>query len=458
MNRQHHITGQLPASALICYLFLLFIAGCKPFEPEQLMIIKTGNVSEVGVSTCFVQGEILDIGKSGITQHGFVWSDLPDPTIETAMFNQLGSASGPGIFEYQITGLTPSTIYHVRSYARGGGEVIFGDPKTFETMEGKIPTVETYPPIEDELTSYSAICGGEITDDGGSPVMQRGVCWSNHPGPTLEDEHTREGEGAAQFSSTMESLEPGTRYFVRAYATNQVGTGYGDQIDFVTVWDNTYVSDIEGNEYPTVQIGELVWTAMNIRSTKYSDGTPIPLVEEENDWAAMSDVFKAYCYYNNDHALGEMDGALYTWAAATNGHPGSNDVPSGVQGVCPAGWHLPSDEEWKMFEMILGMNEDEVNGFEYRGAGQGGKLKETVNWTEPNEGATNESGFNARPSGSRETIGRFGNYGTSTDYWTSTGSGEAAAFFRRLSSEAGEIFRSGEPVKKGFSVRCVKNY
>lgn len=457
MNRQTPSLIQVPISAFIWFFLLLSAGACRPFEPEQLVIIKTGNVSEVGVTSFKAHGEILDTGENGISQHGFIWSDQPDPDFPYTNYDELGPAQGPGTFSDDFDGLSPGTIYYVKAYAVTTDLTVYGPQVSFETQMGFPPTVSTKPAIE--ITPYSAISGGQISDDGGVPVMTRGVCWATHREPTIENSFTSNGEGPGEFVSTLESLEPYTTYHLRAYATNEIGTGYGEEILFMTLWNGTPVFDFEGNEYPTVQIGNLIWTVRNIRSTKYSDGIPISLVEDDLDWAAMSDNFKAYCYYNNDPVNAEKDGALYTWSAATNGHPDSHEVPSGVQGVCPAGWHLPSDEEWKAFEMMLGMNEDEVNAVDnWRGSGQGGKLKETINWTEPNVGAENEFGFNARPSGYRESIGRYGGYGTSTDYWTSTESGEGLAVFRRLSSTSDGIFRSGEPVKKGFSVRCVKDY
>ncbi|KPJ98607.1 MAG: hypothetical protein AMJ60_07710, partial [Desulfobacterales bacterium SG8_35] len=136
-----------------------------------------------------------------------------------------------------------------------------------------------------------------------------------------------------------------------------MGTGYGDEWSFRTLTTSSDpVTDIDGNTYNTVVIGEQIWMAENLKVIHYSNGDPIPLVEGAPEWDTMSSWVKAYCWYDNNPNIGEVFGALYTWAAAMNGQPSSDNNPSGVQGVCPSGWHLPSDEEWKQLEMHLGMS------------------------------------------------------------------------------------------------------
>ncbi len=118
------------------------------------------------------------------------------------------------------------------------------------------------------------------------------------------------------------------------------------------------VADYDGNTYKTIKIGKQWWMAENLKVTHYDDGTAISLVTSDTAWASLGNnsTDKAYCYHSNNEN-GEKDtyGALYTWAAAMNGAGSSSANPSGTQGVCPTGWHLPSDKEWKQLEMYLGM-------------------------------------------------------------------------------------------------------
>jgi uncharacterized protein (TIGR02145 family) len=148
------------------------------------------------------------------------------------------------------------------------------------------------------------------------------------------------------------------------------------------------VTDYDGNTYHTIRIGNQVWMAENMKTTKYSNGTEIPLVNTSGAWATLTATDKAYCWYNDDLSDKETYGALYNWAAAMNGEASSDFNPSGVQGICSTGWHLPSSSEWSTLIAYLGGTSI-----------AGGKLKETgtAHWSSPNTGANNESGFTALP-------------------------------------------------------------
>ena len=120
------------------------------------------------------------------------------------------------------------------------------------------------------------------------------------------------------------------------------------------------VTDIDGNVYKTVKIGEQRWMAENLRTTHYANGSAIPLVESISRWDNLGYADEAYCYYDNSAANGNTFGALYTGEAAKN--------------ACPSGWHLPDDTEWKELEMFLGMSQSEANATGYRGTNEGSKL------------------------------------------------------------------------------------
>ena len=158
------------------------------------------------------------------------------------------------------------------------------------------------------------------------------------------------------------------------------------------------VIDIDGNIYQTVKIGDQIWMAGNLKVTHFPDGSVIPLVEDNAYWNSLETNELAYCWYNNEINNRDLYGGLYTWAAAMNGQSSSIANPSQVQGICPDGWHLPSDAEWTQLFNFLGGT-----------SVAGGKLKEagTINWSSPNTGATNESGFTALPSGLRYPDGGF---------------------------------------------------
>lgn len=204
------------------------------------------------------------------------------------------------------------------------------------------------------------------------------------------------------------------------------------------------LSDVDGNNYEYVQIGTQIWMAENLKVTHYADGTPINLITNSTTWSNLSDTDKAYCYYNN--SAGTSYGALYTWAAASNGTHSSQN-PSNVQGVCPDGWHLPSDEEWEQLRDYIGIT------------GAGGKLKETgtTHWASPNTGATDEYGFTALPNGERSSNGAFENKGNNAFFWTSTQSSSSTGTGVFFVYNSSNFLWSSTSKNKGRAVRCVKD-
>lgn len=220
------------------------------------------------------------------------------------------------------------------------------------------------------------------------------------------------------------------------------------------------VKDIDGNFYNTVKIGRQVWMAENLRVTKYPDGAPIPMVTDNSTWDALTLTDRAYTFYNNDAANAKEWGGYYTWSTVTNGGS-SNTNPGSIQGICPDGWHVPSDAEWQELELYLGMSPSDTSktGLN-RGTNEGGRLKEAglVHFWSPNSGATNETGFTALPAGNRTY-----NYGIIFDnlhkypnYWTSRKSGDGG-FTRALYYQYSTIGRGSNDHRTGISCRCVKN-
>jgi uncharacterized protein (TIGR02145 family) len=224
----------------------------------------------------------------------------------------------------------------------------------------------------------------------------------------------------------------------------------------------TFTDSRDGNEYNWVKIGDQVWMAENLRATHYADGTPIPKVTGDTEWDNLGTSDKAYCWYNNDSASNaETYGALYTWAAAMDGAASSNSNPSGVQGICPDGWHLPSDAEWKELEMYLGMSETEANSTGWRGTNQGSKLADSANlWQDgdlENNAAFGTSGFTALPGGYRSNSGTFTNVGYNGYWWSATEHNAAGAWDRVMSYYYSNVYSYYGNSLSGFSVRCLRD-
>jgi uncharacterized protein (TIGR02145 family) len=224
--------------------------------------------------------------------------------------------------------------------------------------------------------------------------------------------------------------------------------------------DSATIKDIDNNSYKAVKIGNQWWMAENLKVTRYADGTAIPLVEDSAAWVALGYTDQAYCWYDNSTSNRDTYGGLYTWAAAMNGAESSGVNPSGVQGACPNGWHLPSDAEWMELEIHLGMDQANADDWGWRGTDEGGKMKEvgTSHWNSPNTGATNESRFSAIPVGFRDSeLGGFleeGNYAT---FWSATEAGESISWYRSLFYDRADVDRNNAEMNIGLSVRCVKD-
>jgi uncharacterized protein (TIGR02145 family) len=217
--------------------------------------------------------------------------------------------------------------------------------------------------------------------------------------------------------------------------------------------DTGRVSDYEGNSYSTVKIGNQWWMAENLRTEVFPDGTGIQVISSPDALDTLDNSDKALCYRDYDaDSLGVIYGALYTWAAARNGK-GGNQV---VQGVCPTGWHLPSDEEWKLLEVNLGLDPFEANETGWRGSGEGAKLKEkgSVHWECSNTVADNSYGFTALPGGGGRWV--IGNSYSSAFFWTST-QDIMGGIFRHISCQIESIRRDATDGGNFYSVRCVKD-
>ena len=256
-------------------------------------------------------------------------------------------------------------------------------------------------------------------------------------------------------------------YVIGALASDDQGGFAADNIDVLLGAqgglnpDLEYdtVTDIDGNMYATIEIGTQVWMAENLKVTHFADGSPIPEITDEAEWDAMEPETQAYCWYDNEAENKDSNGALYSWAAAMYGGLSSDTI--GVQGVCPDGWHLPTDAEWKILEMALGMDQVETDNLDWRGSDQGGQLKELgfSNWSLPNEGASNSSGFTAVPGGFRSAMGLFYSAGDYANFWSATADegGSSRAWFRILNYEEARIYRHYNSKQLGLSVRCVKD-
>ena len=281
-----------------------------------------------------------------------------------------------------------------------------------------------------DINQTTAISGGSIPSDGGSMVTTRGVCWSANHIPSTSDYKTMEGSGIGNFSSTISGLTNNMRYIVRAYATNSVGTAYGDTLSFTA----GTIIDFDKNVYRSVKIGRQVWMEENLKSTHYQNGEAIPNIQDNILWWNMTS--GAYCNHLTD-SMTSVYGKLYNWF-----------VVNDIKNICPQGWRVANDSDFSTLISYL--------GGEYVA---GGKMKATgTQYWEWNVGGTNESGFSGLPGGMRYENGYYTLYGNHGYWWSNTMDSDTTyAHCLNVRSVDPYARMGGNKKPVGCSVRCIKN-
>lgn len=394
----------------------------------EVPVVTTSLVINFTNTTANIGGNVSSEGLTTVTERGIYWGLYPDPDT-TGTKIQIGN--GAGLFSTDLMGLTPGTTYYVKAYAINSVGSTVGERVSFTTnLIYSLPNFST--DLVSNITTNSVKCGGNVTYDGGASITTRGVCWSTLQNPTISDSKTTDNTGTGTYTSSVINLSANTTYYIRAYAINSLGAAYGNQLSFTTRTDTLF--DIEGNLYYSQTIGTQIWMAENLKTTKFNNGKSIPNVTSDATWGVLST--PAYCWYNNDKVTNKVTyGALYNWYAVNTGR------------LCPAGWHVPSDDEWTTLVTYLG------------GTGEAGsKLKEagTAHWDSPNTG-TNESGFTALQGGSRSSSsGLFYNEGFGA-WWSATEYNATDAWHLSFGHSEDRVYQLHYPKSFGFSIRCVKN-
>lgn len=503
--------------------------GSETFFTTQIHLptVTTLQVTNRTSNSATVGGNVADDGGFEVSKRGIYWGTHPNPALTGVMVE---TGSGKGDFSTILEELTRTSVYYYVAFATNIKGTSYGDEFNFRT-EPVAPQLKTIP--AKDLTTHTAIAGGEVTSNGGATVTERGIYWGSNPNALLTGTKiTVEGDEGA-YSSTLNNLSPGATYYFIAYAVNTIGTSYGAELKFTlpgktptaktlgvtnlsresatlsgvvsannlstnvrfeygltasygsvsnynpavtenndtvsinltglapnttyhyrivaenelgTVYGNDLefrtvltgktgtVTDRDGNIYNTIGIGYQEWMTSNLRTTKYSDGTPIPGVVADTSWTKLST--PAYCWYNSDSAHHTVPyGALYNWFVIETGK------------LCPTGWKIPSKEE---FERLINFVGDATDA--------GKLLKETGNshWNVSGFAGSDAFGFKALPGGSRLDDGSFDYKGVEGNLWASDSySTRTASYLQMLYNYnmaiQGYIFK-----KYGLSVRCVK--
>lgn len=319
-----------------------------------------------------------------------------------------------------------------------------------------------------EINFFNAVVECEVTNDGGLPLLEQGICWSTTSAPTIDHNKLVTETSIGKFTIIISGLSPGTTYYVRAYATNNLGTSYGEEMSFTTesrsVIHGDGVADIDGNEYRTVIIGDQEWMAENLMTTRYNNGTIIPNVTNDSEWISLNE--GAYCWYeNNKETWGSLYGALY------------NLYTIEMEGLCPEGWRIPTNEDWdNIIEFLYSKgftdNYHDINGNgnalkSYRQVnsplGNGYATNQHPRWNEDNTTGhyvnygTDSFGFSALPAGFRSgNLGTFNAVGEDGAWWCSTSfdTPEIVSIYYGRSI----VYRLSMLARQGVSVRCIKSH
>jgi hypothetical protein len=278
--------------------------------------LTTTAISSITGSSASSGGNITYDGGYPVTARGVCWSTSSSPTIADS---KTIDGSGSGVFSSSITGLVNGTKYYVRAYTTNssGTSYVYGNEISFTTFS--IPTLTTS--AADYIKGNSAIAGGTITNNGGGSLSAQGLCWSTNPSPTIANSVT------TSFTDTMKSLTPNTTYYVRAYATNPAGTGYGNQIIFNS-----------GQQIGSTYVGGIVF---------YNDGTGHGLVY------APTEQSTGIQWYNGSYiTTGATGYDIGTGLANTNAIIASQGTGSYAAQLCHDltlngynDWYLPSQNE-----------------------------------------------------------------------------------------------------------------
>jgi len=395
--------------------------------------VSTTSLSSITSWSATSGGNVTNAGGSTVTARGVCWSSTQNPTTANS---KTSDGTGTGTFTSSITGLLPGSTYYVKAYATNAIGTTYGSQLTLNTPK-TTPTLTTTSPTN--ITNNSASSGGNITNDGGALVTERGICWSTSQNPTKSNSKNPNGTGTGSFTSSLSGLTSGTTYYVRAYATNSMGTGYGDQLAFLSQGPvSGTITDVDGNIYHAVAIGTQIWMVENLKTTHYRNGDLINNLANGTSWAAATS--GAYCWYNNNFATFKADyGALY------NGY-----VVSDPRNIAPTGWHVPTNMEWYTLINFVG-------GLLY--AGDNLKEAGSAHWQLPITFCTNSYGFTALPSGYRDEISSSPFLWITSEgyWWTSSSFNAEASYCYHISSGTTEIVSVILPVQMGVSIRCIKD-
>jgi uncharacterized protein (TIGR02145 family) len=416
-------------------LALVVFTTCME-EPElpqkHYPVIFTREVTDITVNGATLSAKVVQ-GAEKITEYGFVWGTIMLPTLNNQSVVLTGDASD---FSFRITtGIRDKQRYYVRAFTKTKQLTVYSNPVTF-ISEGSEGVIKLTTSAVSFITAYSAIAEGKILDDGFTEILEKGFVWGTSANPTLSghDGMTREGNGMKAFTSIATNLKDESKYYIRTYAINRKDTAYAEAVSFTTlknyiVYGNG-ITDMDGNHYPTVIIGDTEWMAKNLMTTKYSNGQAIRY--------GLSETLEGYTVYphtwienlySQSYVMNAY-GLLYNFHAVQDG-----------RGLCPVGWKVPEQSDFDNLinhvMQTLGCNNDPRHpnavGSHLKSSrrvnsplGGYSNTTEHPRWSAPRWDAAMGSygrdtfGFAGLPAGHGYSGNSFYSLGTQGSWWTTT--------------------------------------
>jgi uncharacterized protein (TIGR02145 family) len=420
-----------PLAIIIIAISLL--TGCR--KKEELPVVSTVSVTDIIGSQATCLGEVLNEGGSAILTRGVCWSTETAPTIADSKTVDSTSAES---FSGNLTGLSGNMMYYVRAYATNHSGTGYGESIEF-TSFGQAPVATVLPATK--INQASATLNANVNTNNLPTTVTFEYGMTDSYEKSLNASAIPLTRGTSTVSATITGLTSGTFYHFRIKAVNSLGTTYGDAMSFTTK-----LSDVEGNIYNVVRIGSQVWMKENLKTSRFNNSELIGTTFSPT----MDITGEVKPEYQWDSNMGGY-GRQYTYYTITDDRK-----------VCPAGWHVPTDDEWTILTDYLSNN-----GYGYKGTGTdiAKSLAATSGWMDDlaegnignDQSKNNSSGFTGLGGGGRYANGVQSFVGLHGIWATSTENSETSAFFRCIGYVPRQVFRGVFSKSYGLYVRCLRN-
>lgn len=331
LNFTSYLTGLTPSTTYHLRAYSFSTYGITDYGNEVLFTtlapglahLTTSYVSSITSNTATSGGYIVSDEGAPVTARGVCWSTTANPTTANA---KTTDGTGTGGFNSYITGLTLGVTYYVRAYATNIVGTSYGSQDSFIARTSTLPILTTN--ASSSITSTTASSGGNISSDGGATVTARGVCWSTTASPTTANSKTTDGAGVGSFASSITGLTLGSTYYVRAYATNSVGTVYGNQISFITTLavGDSYGGGIIADIFANQTHGLIAYSSDSSTLVNWNDAvTTCSNITVNGSWR-LPTITELKTLYNNKYKIGSFFTAnnCYYWSSTVDPNDPNN--------------------------------------------------------------------------------------------------------------------------------------